>query len=107
MSVGSHGVSNVNASKSNYLLGEARCVGEVTRCSAVAMCSPDGHRVVTAGGSGPGSIRVVSGDEPFRVIQETPGHSSYVFCVCVVNDTLIASGGYEVVKLWHATTVMS
>jgi hypothetical protein len=43
---------------------EPKLLGSISKCTALALCTPDGERIVAAGGSGPGSVRVVSGSEP-------------------------------------------
>lgn len=45
---------------------EASLVGSIGKCTSLALCTPDGERIVAAGGSGHGSVRVVSGNEPVR-----------------------------------------
>jgi hypothetical protein len=43
---------------------EAHLLGSISKSTALALCTPDGDCIVAAGGSGPGSVRVVSGVEP-------------------------------------------
>jgi hypothetical protein len=47
---------------------EPKLLGSISKCTALALCTPDGERIVAAGGSGPGSVRVVSGSEPVSAL---------------------------------------